>query len=272
MQGPSRESLAASRESLEALARETGGAGFGELGEQLFAVVDLLGAESALRRALSDPAILPERRAALVDTLLRTRIGPLALDVVRGAVRRRWSDPVDLVDGLELLAIDAQLALAESDGALDDVEDELFRFGRLVAANVGLRAALTDPSLPNERKVALLRDLLADRVRPVSLTLLERAVTAPRGRLLDDWLTELAELAAQRRQRLLVVVRVARPLTPGQTARLAAALRQLYRSEVQLQVEVDPAVLGGALVSVRDEVIDATVVHRLAQARRRIAG
>jgi F-type H+-transporting ATPase subunit delta len=272
MQGPSRESLAAAREALDALSRETLGARFGELSEQLFAVVDLLDSESALRRTLSDPAVPSDRRASLVDALLRARIGPLALDVVRATVRRRWSQPVDLVDALELLAIEAQLVVAESEGALDDVEDELFRFGRVVAANADLRAALTDRSFPAERKVAILRDLLADRVRPVSLTLLERAVTAARGRLLDDWLTELAELAAERRQRLLAVVRVAHPLDAGQLARLAAALRDVYGSEMQLQVEVDPAVLGGVLVRVGGEVIDGTVVHRLAEARRRIAG
>ena len=83
---------------------------------------------------------------------------------------------------------------------------------------------------------------------------------------------DLSELAAQRRGRIIADVRVAAALTEDQHARLTAALKRIYRRDVSLQVAVDPRVLGGAVVTVGDEVIDGTVLNRLEQARRQVAG
>ena len=77
-----------------------------------------------------------------------------------------------MVDAIEQLAIEAMVLAAEADGALDDLEDELFRFGRVVAGQPDLRAALADPSLPAERKQALLSALLDGKVTPVTLRLI----------------------------------------------------------------------------------------------------
>ena len=59
-------------------------------------------------------------------------------------MRSRWSQSRNLVDTLEELANIADLTAAQRANTLDDVEDELFRFGRIVSSNTELRAALTD--------------------------------------------------------------------------------------------------------------------------------
>jgi F-type H+-transporting ATPase subunit delta len=66
--------------------------------------------------------------------------------------------------------------------------------------------------------------------------------------------------------------RVARPLDADQERRLAEALSALKGRRVRLNVAIDPAVLGGVLVTVGDEVIDGTVASRLEQARRTMLG
>ena len=182
-----------------------------------------------------------------------------------------WHSPADLREAVETLAAEAALVSAEGDGALDDVEDELFRFARLLDREPELRAALTDPGLPEDRKTGLVRALLGERARPATVRLVEVAVTRPRGRSLERVLEELSRLAAARRQRLVAEVRVASPLDDAQTARLAGSLARLYGRPVQLQVDVDPAVLGGVQVRVGDEVLDGTVARRLAEVRRRLA-
>jgi F-type H+-transporting ATPase subunit delta len=62
------------------------------------------------------------------------------------------------------------------------------------------------------------------------------------------------------------------PLTATQERRLVATLERLYGRTMGLQVQVDPAVLGGLVIRVDDEVIDGSIAHRLEAAGRRLAG
>jgi F-type H+-transporting ATPase subunit delta len=92
-----------------------------------------------------------------------------------------------------------------------------------------------------------------------------------RGRSLDASLAEYARLAAQWRQRLIAVARVARELTARQRERLVSALESAYGHEIHLDVIVDPDVLGGMSIQIGDEFIDGSVASRLTTLRRRLA-
>src|SRR6266571_544909 len=239
------------------------------LGEELFAFVHLLDREHGLRRTLSDPARSADQKAALVRALLEGKVAAAAAELAAAAAALRWSRPRDLTDAVEQLAVMAHLISAEAQGKLDDLEDELFRFGRVVAAEPRLRGALSDPSAAPERKRALLAELLEAKVTEPTLRLITEAAQYPRGRSLDRSLDEYARLAAERRQRLVAVVRTAAALTDAQRSRLAAALAETYGHEVHLNVVLDPGVIGGLSVEVGGEVIDATVASRLKTLRRR---
>ena len=270
MDRTSRDALAAARERFDTLVVERpDAAGLGGMAETLFATVSLLRRESALRRALGDPATRPAAKIRLLDSLFGEFDGQ-TLELLRGLVRSRWSQPGDLVEAVEDLAVSALLAVAESEGHLDEVEDELFRFARLLERELALRAALTDPALPVERKMGVLRELLTDRAQPTTERLVEQAVREPGGRTLEQVLASFSELAAQRRQRVLAEVRSAVPLTAEQLARLTTVLGTIYGRAIQVQSYVDPAVVGGVVVRIGDEVIDGSTVHQLAQARRRL--
>lgn len=271
MQGASRQAYAAALERFEQqIADRSDGTDAGQVSEGLYAVAALLDREPSLRRALVDPASTPSSREQLVDTLLGEQLAALPLTVVRELAHATWSSPTDLRDAVERLAANATLRAAEDDGGLDDVEDELFRFARVVEREPALRAALTDPALPAERKSQLLRALLGSQARPATVALVEVAVTRSRGRSLEGALDELSAMAAARRSRLVAQVRVAIPLDEPQQTRLASALAEIYGRAVQLQVDVDPTVLGGAQVQVGEEVLDGTMTRRLDDARRQL--
>ncbi len=272
MKGLSRRSLAAALEGYEqTLAGLPDGAGSGEVSAGLYAVAALLDQESSLRRAFTDPASTPDARRALAERLLGQQLAPLPLRVLSDLVSQRWSTATDLREAVETIAATAALRAAEGDGTLDDVEDELFRFSRLIEREPALRDALTNPGLPAERKIALLQQLLHGKTQLVTERLIEISVLHPRGRSLEASLDRLSQLAAQRRQRYIASVRVARPLGADQETGLGAALARLYGREVELQVDVDPSVLGGIEVRVGDEVLDGTVARRLETVRRRLA-
>ncbi|MFB6987544.1 MULTISPECIES: F0F1 ATP synthase subunit delta [unclassified Streptomyces] len=271
MNGASREALAAARERLDALTDHTS-VDAAKLAEELAAVTALLQREVSLRRVLTDPSQPGEAKAELTGRLLRGQVGGETVDLISGMVRSRWSQSRDLVDSVEELANTADLTAAQRSGDLDDVEDELFRFGRIVASDKELRAALTSRSASSAAKGRLLRSLLGGKARPATERVVVRLVTQPRGRSLEAGLESLSKLAAERRDRMVAVVTSAVPLSDQQKQRLGAALAKIYGRPMHLNLDVDPTVLGGIAVRVGDEVINGTIAERLDEATRRMAG
>lgn len=271
MNGASREALVAARERLDALTDNTSADPTG-LADELAAVTALLHRESGLRRALTDPAQPGEAKAALARRLLGGQLGPDSVDLVSGMVRARWSQSRDLVDALEELADTADLTAAERTGTLDEVEDELFRFGRIAAGSSELRAALSGRAGGDTAKAGLLHTLLGGRAKPVTERLVTRLVTAPRGRSLEGGIESLSKLAAARRGRTVAEVVSAIPLSETQKRRLGDALARIYGRPVHLNLDVDPTVLGGVRVRIGDEVINGSIADRLDEASRRMAG
>ena len=273
MQGASRDALAGLRDALVQSVDATADAtALQRLSDDLFAVVSLFAGTASLRRAISDPALEADAKIGLVDQLLRGKVGDAALDLIRQTARSRWSEPRDVVDALEAVAVEAALSQAEQENQLDEVEDQLFRFERIVNAEPDLRTALTDRNLPADRKQALLARLLDGKVSPVTRALVERVVLSPRGRTLERVLDEFLTFAAQRRSRLVARVTTAVPLSDDQQSRLADSLAREFGGEVRLQVVVDPSLLGGLTVRVGDELIDASVARQLDTAHRKLIG
>lgn len=242
------------------------------LSDDVFGVIGALDGSASLRRALGDPSREPSAKADLAGRLLDGRIGAAALDLVKTAVSQRWSDENDLGDVLEQVAVGAVVAGAERSGRADQVEDELFRFERIVAGNPGLREAVTDRRAPATSKAQVVETLLHDKVSPETLRLARQAVTSPRGRRFDRVMETYLAIASTRREQLAATVVAAVALDETQRHRLAAALTSHYGKTVHLNVVLDKSVIGGIRVQVGDDVVDGTVLRRLEGARRSLGG
>lgn len=270
MQPASRGSLTAARERLDEFADGAGGKKLTRLGDELAAVAELLLVERGLRRSMVDPSASDEARRGLVERVFGSKVSGRTLETLTALVASRWSRSLDLVDGLEELGRQALLAVAEHDGTLEEVEDELFRFGRIVAAQQQLADLLADRTVPGSQRVDLLGRVLGDKVGAVTKRLLEQAVRSPRERHLDQLAEQLVEKAAQRRERYVAHVTSPLPLSEQQQQRLAEVLGRIYRRSMSLQVELDPELLGGLVIRVGDEVIDGSVAERLERARQEL--
>jgi len=270
MRGVSRASFAELSERLSA-EHITSATVASRLAGELFAVVGLLDTEHGLRRALSDPGKPAAEKVAVTAALLHGKVSERAEALAVAAAEARWASGGDLSDAVEQLAIEAMVLAAEADDGLDELEDGLFRFGRVVAANPDLRAALANPLLPERGKRELLRTLLEGKVTPVTLSLISQMVAHPRGRPLAVALDMCADVAARRRQQLIAVVRTATELSASQRRRLAEGLARSYGHDIHLDVIIDPSVVGGISVQIGDELIDGTAASRLAAVRRKLA-
>ena len=272
MPAASRESLAAARSQLDEIAERADSAELTTLAEELLGVGRLLAREAILRRALSDPAARVDVRRGLLDAVVGEQLGRQALDLLHELVASRWSAPGDLVDACELLGVQALLAAAQADEDLGDVEDELFRFLRVVSGDAELRGTLGESTAGVDRRQRLVDDLLGGKAKPVTVALVKIAVGGLGGCTFEPSLERLVELAAQRRDREAAYVTVATALTEEQERQLEAALGGIYRRKVTLLVVVDPTIVGGMTVRVGDELYDGSVARRLARVRDALAG
>lgn len=272
----SRTMRGASAESLATLTGAVGqavaaGADASRLAEDLFGVSALLSVEPSLRRVVTDLSLAGDAKSGLVRSLLGDKVGAEALDLAAKGASLRWAATRDLGDALEQLGVIALVQGAEKDGKADELENNLFAFGRLVVDNPELRDALSDPSRSIDDRRALVRRLLEGKATPGGVRLAEQAV-AGSHRTVAVAVEEYQKVAAANRSRLVGTVRVARELSPTDLARLEAALTRQYSRAVHLNVLVDPTVIGGIKVELGDDVIDGTVSSRLDDARRRLAG
>lgn len=271
MRGPSRASLSAAKDRLAAALAGTTPAEASQVGDELFAVLDLLDREPGLRRSLSDPSLDRSARIGLAQALFTGKISATTLDLITVTAGLRWSEPADLTDAIEELAVFATAEAADGLGLLDELEDELFRFARIVEGNPGLRAALSNQFVPPEGRASLVTALVSGKASAPGLRLITQAAAHPRGRSLDVGLEHYAHLAAALRERLVAEVHVVTPLTEEQRGRLAAALVSAYGHDVHLNVVLDPDLIGGITVRIGDELINGSVASRLAELRRQLA-
>lgn len=270
MRGTSRASLQAVEHRF-APALRAAGAQARTVGEELFALVDALDSSGSLRRTLADPSLDGEPKATLVARLL-DGADTTTVEVAQALVRSRWSADADLADATERLAYLALLGSADADGSLGRVEDELFGITRSLAGQREVRRYLLDEAYPAQARGELVDRLLGDQAAPVTRAVARRAAVAPRGRRYVTTLQHVGDVIAELRSREVATVVSASPLTGPQTDRLADLLGRALGRAVQVNVVVDPDVVGGLRVQAGPDVIDATVLARLADARRQLAG
>jgi len=167
---------------------------------------------------------------------------------------------------------EALFRVVQAEGELDRVEDELYRFGKVLESNHELKQALSDQSIDRAQRTKVLDALLADKVSPHTLSLLSFVVEQGRGRQLPQILEELSTLAADARDSVVAEVRSAVPLDDDQRTKLAEALSKSTGKKVEVKVLIDPSVIGGVVAKVGDTVIDGSIRHRLDQLREQIRG
>src|SRR5579875_1516857 len=239
---------------------------------ELGAVVRMVEAHDELRSVLTDTALASPLRRAVVAVR-----APDALGALRWVAARAGEEtPAEL----SLLGhraareriggyADALFEVA-SPPQLEEVEDQLFRFARVVESDPQLRGVLTDRELPVELRQAVVRDLLADKVDPLTARLVSFVIAGGRPRDFVGALDWLVERTARARGWRVARVRSAATIDRAQQEAMAAALGRMVGAPVELQVRIDPELLSGAVVEVGDLRVDASARGRLERLREEL--
>ena len=271
MRSASREALAGLLDKFDKVAGGLDEQGLSALAGDLTAVADVLGRETVVTRHLTVPTEDPAPKVRLVQRLFSGKIGDPALTLVSDAASARWSNDGDLIAAAEHVARQALLLSAERADSLDEVEDQLFRFSRILDAQPRLDVLLSDTVTPAAGRVGLLRNIIGGgSANSVTTALLEQTVQLLRGQAAHQAVTELAQIAVARRGEVVAHVGAAAELSDAQRTRLNTVLSRIYNHPVRVQVGVDPELLGGLAISVGDEVIDGTLSSRLAAAKTQL--
>jgi ATP synthase F0 subunit b/ATP synthase F1 delta subunit len=270
LRAASRDSLGAVVEEFEDVAADLDAAGLSSLADDLAAVAKLLTAEPMVNKHLADWADDPAPKVRLLQTLLAGKVGDAAFEVLKTAVSARWSAEPDLIEAIKHVARLALLIEAERNDDVDEVEDELFRFGRILDSEVELTTLLGDHQTPIAGRIELLNNVLDGEANPTAARLLAQTVGLLHYQRADEAVLELAQLAVERRGEVVAHVRSATEPTGVQRTRLTEIVTRIYGHPVSVQLDIDPALLGGLSITVGDEVIDGTISSRLAAAETRL--
>ena len=267
--GSSRKSLVTSRVALDAAIKGCDAATASALSSELFFVTDVLSTNISLRRALTDPARDENSKSALVSELFQGKVGAKTLGLITELASLRWSAPKDLILVVEQLAIEAEASAANIAGELDRVEDEVFTAAAAIAGSTHLRKALTSDA--TNAKAALVADILKGATDS-TVKLISQMVNAWRGRSIEAAFADYQWALAERRNRVIALVRIAKPMTTVQLDRLATSLTNKVGQPVRINIEIDPKVIGGVSVRFADEIVDGSISNRLAGAARALVG
>ena len=266
--GSSRASVLTLRKSLADLVSKQSATDASQFSADLFTTLTVLSSSVGLRRALTDNSRDAASKAELISNLFGKNITEAAKTLFSQAASLRWSNPAEIADAIENLAVESASTAADKSGELEKLENQLFDFARVLIANPEFRQALNTASDTDASKVSLLESVVNGKYSLHTINLLKRVVVLRRGRSIDATLSTYSHYVSNSRNRLVAHVKTAIALTDSQTSSLIAALTKQMGKEVHINIEIDPKVLGGISIRYADDVIDGTVVNRLAEASR----
>jgi F-type H+-transporting ATPase subunit delta len=267
MASSTRQAIAAGKEALKPLLASADL----NFAAELFSIAEAIASSVQLRNILSDPSAENAAKQGALNAVFGKTASKSAVEFVTSLVALRWSTGRDLVAGIEQLAVYAIASIAAADNSLSTLEAELFKVRQTIDSDQELQFALSSKTATDVSKLALIDAILAKKAAPATALLVRNAVVIARRERVSVVLEQFAKQVSAFATRLVATITVAAELDAKQLERLGAALAKNYGQALQLNIEIDPTLIGGVRVQVADEIIDGSLSSRLNEARLQLA-
>ncbi len=168
--------------------------------------------------------------------------------MLKGAIARRYAGAI------------FEIARKQNtvDRTLEDVKGIAQLFGHRK-----LSYLLREPKVPAQRKEKALREALTPHVLPTSLNLALLIVQRELVEIMPNIATELEGLVLAYRNQAIAEVTTATKMDAVQDAQVKQALELTTGKQIIMHTRIDPAILGGVVARVGDQVIDSSIRNRL---------
>jgi F-type H+-transporting ATPase subunit delta len=175
--------------------------------------------------------------------------------MLKGAIARRYAGAI--------------FGIALKQNTLDRTLEDVQGLGQLFSKHT-LAYLLREPKVAPQRKEKALREALSTRVLPTSLNLALLVVQRGLVELMPNIAAELQQLVFDYKNQAIAEVTTAAAMDAKQEALVKQALERQTGKTILLQTRVDPAILGGVVARVGDQVIDGSIQQRLQVLKRQL--
>lgn len=159
---------------------------------------------------------------------------------------------------------EALLSLAKQSNLVDDFSRDATAIRGIWQSSVDLQSCLEDPTLVADQKRPVVQQVLGVGINPLMLNFLNLLLDRNRIGYLDGILNRFQALVRQQRSIALAEVTTAVPLNDSQTATIVEKVKAMTGAQsVELDVHVDPEIIGGVIVQAGSEVFDASIRSQL---------
>ena len=152
---------------------------------------------------------------------------------------------------------------------LDATAADVQVIGDVVRSSREFRLFLSSPIVSIPRKKAVLHELFANRINPVTLSFVDLILKKQREAMLPEIVQQFGVLHDIARGIVDVDVTTAVALTDQQSRALQTELERHTGKSVRLNVLSDPSIRGGLVVRIGDTVLNASITHQLERLRER---
>lgn len=169
-----------------------------------------------------------------------------------------------IVSGMAGRYATALFELANEAGAVDSVKADLDRLSSLLAESVDLARLVKSPVFSAEEQLKAISAVLSGAgISGLAGNFVKLVAQNRRLFALPGMIADYAALVAAMRGETTAQVTVAAPLSDDHLATLKAALAQNTGKDVNLDVTVDPSILGGLIVKLGSRMVDASLRTKL---------